>query len=218
LLFHGSLFVTTTQIFNLLAVVYEGSADSGQGLPSLSKWAAKQHATWETQKRVNDNQMKTLKAGLNMMQIQAELKQKMANATTDAEKDAIAVEMEGKASEILLRILWTTIVVDITCKFRCARGRTKEWALTASFLCFNTATIHETTQMIFFDQSVEKEERKFRAAAVNSLGQIWMKCPAPESNPSEEERGARRLYEEAAFAAMVETVKRKDDAAYGTSQ
>jgi hypothetical protein len=39
-----------------------------------------------------------------------------------------------------------------------------------------------------------------------------MDCPAPETG--EEEKDAKKLYEEAAFAAMLETAKRKEEAAY----
>ena len=39
-----------------------------------------------------------------------------------------------------------------------------------------------------------------------------MDCPAP-ANESEEEKDAKKIYEEAAFAAMVETAKRRDEAA-----
>ena len=174
-----------------MAVMYDGSADSGQGLPSLEKWAAKQQASLEKTQAANKNKMETIKAGFSMMQVQQELQQKMANAKTEEEKRAIAKELQDKASEVLLRILWTTTVVDIT------------------------SAIQETTNMVFFDQSVDKETRKYRAAAVKSLGQIWMDCPVPAKDGSEEKDGAR-LYEEAAFAAMLETVKRRDEAAYGT--
>ena len=85
----------------------------------------------------------------------------------------------------MLRILWTTTVVDIT------------------------ATLHETCKMVFFDQSVDSDTRKQRAAAVKQLGQVWMSIPEPED---QQKKDATKLYEEAAFAAMLETMSRKDEA------
>lgn len=43
-----------------------------------------------------------------------------------------------------------------------------------------------------------------------------MDCPAPKTE-SGEEKNAKELYEEAAFAAMLETMKQKDEATYKAS-
>jgi hypothetical protein len=40
-----------------------------------------------------------------------------------------------------------------------------------------------------------------------------MEYPAPATQ-SDEEKNAKQMYEEAAFAAMLETIKRKDEAAH----
>jgi hypothetical protein len=40
-----------------------------------------------------------------------------------------------------------------------------------------------------------------------------MEHPAPAAQ-SDEEKNAKQMYEEAAFAAMLETIKRKDEAAH----
>jgi hypothetical protein len=42
---------------------------------------------------------------------------------------------------------------------------------------------------------------------------IWMEFPAPATQ-SDQEKNAKTMYEEAAFAAMLETIKRKDEAAH----
>jgi hypothetical protein len=165
--------------------MFEGSMDNGCGLPKLGQWAERQQACLEKKKAANHNQMDQLTAGLDMMKLQMEMQQKMKDAETDEEKQEIAMQMERNASGILLRIMWTTTVVDIT------------------------SAIHETTKMVFFDKSVDKETRKFRAAAVERLGEIWMECPAPKSEGPEKD--AAQLYEEAAFAAMVETINRRDE-------
>jgi hypothetical protein len=133
----------------------------------------------------NQNKMETLKAAMDMMKMQHDFKARMDASTTADERDAIAKEMEEASVSVQLRIMWATTVVDIT------------------------STIYEVAHMVFFDQSVDKETRKFCSEAVKKLGSIWMEVPEP-SGLSAEERDAKKLYEEAAFAAMIETAKRKD--------
>lgn len=174
-----------------MAVTYEGSMDSGQGLPTIAQWGAKNQAVMDKKNAASKNQIEALKAGFDMMKIQAELQKQMQEAKTDEEKEEIAKKLEASAMDVMLRILWTTTVVDIT------------------------ATLHETTQMVFFDVSVVKPSRKCRAAAVKQLGAIWMGVAKPETE-SEDAKDARQLYEEAAFLAMLETVKRKDEAAHNS--
>jgi hypothetical protein len=184
----GYQMVTTIgKIYAMLATVYQGSLDSGQGLPSLSKWAAKTRATMDQKNASSKNQIDAMRAGLDMMKIQAEIQQQMAKATSDEEKAELQRKLESASVNVMVRVLWTTAVVDIT------------------------STLQETTQMVFFDQSVDKEVRRQRAAAVKRLGEIWMETPEPENAG---EADAKRLYEEAAFAAMLETVKRRDEAAH----
>lgn len=188
---YGYQLVTTIgQIYNALAVMNEGTTESGHGLPSLSKWAAGQKAKSGQNREMVKKKFETLRAGIDMMKMQQELEQKLAEAKTDEEKAAVTKEMEEASVIILLRVLWTTTVVDIT------------------------STIHETCQMVFFDQSVADEVRVKRVNAVKKLGSIWMDTAAPAGG-SDEEVDAKKLYEEAAFAAMVETMKRKDESVHG---
>ena len=188
---YGHQLVTTIgKIYNALAIMNEGESASGHGLPSLGQWAAAQKAKSEKNRGSTQNKIETLKAGIDLMKLQQELQAKMAAAKTDEEKAAVQKEMEEASVGILLRVLWTTTVVDIS------------------------STIHETCQMVFFDQAVSEEVRLKRVAAVKALGQIWMDTESPASE-NEEEKDAKRLYEEAAFAAMLETIKRKDEAAHG---
>lgn len=176
-----------------MAVIYEGSLDSGHGLPSIAKWAAKTQASVEAKHTEQKGKMEQLRAGLDMMKIQAEVQEKLAKATTDEEKAALNDKLTNASIEIMLRVLWTTTVVDIT------------------------ATIQETTQMVFFDSSVTQEVHLRRVAAVKTLGSIWMNlAELTDTNIDTKAKDARQLYEEAAFAAMLETVKRQDEAAHGS--
>ena len=90
-----------------------------------------------------------------MMKVQAEIQEKLAKATTDEEKAALNDKLANASIDLMLRVLWTTMVVDIT------------------------ATLQETTQMVFFDTSVTDEVRLRRVAAVKVLGSNWMNLPEP---------------------------------------
>ncbi|KAL7556025.1 hypothetical protein ACA910_017353 [Epithemia clementina (nom. ined.)] len=176
------------QVYNLIATKHIGSLENGYGLPAMAEWADAHHARMQERKAKNKNQMDQLRAGMDMIKLSAEYQNKIQSAKTDEERETLKNEMQKAAVEITLRILWTTNVVDIS------------------------ATLHETCMMVFHDDVVDKETRKFRAEAVQKLGEVWMNMEAPEGT-SAEEKDAVRMYEEAAFAAMLETIKRKDEAA-----
>lgn len=159
-------------------------------MPSITKWAKAQSARMEKSKAKNKTSIAGLRAGIDMMKLQSEMQQKMAAATTDEERAQIEQELAEASSASLLKIMWTTTVVDIT------------------------STLHQVCQMIFFDQSVTKEIRKKRAIGVQNLGEVFQACSVPEE---QEEKDAKTLYEEAAFAAMLETIKRKDEAAHAAA-
>lgn len=120
------------------------------------------------------------------MKIQLKYQELIAKAATDEEKANLAKEMEAEVQNIMLRVIWATTVVDIT------------------------STIFETCQMVFFDVSVDKTAREKRAHAVKNLGQIFQATPEPAVTGAKKD--ARKMFEEAALAATVETMKRKDEA------
>lgn len=175
--------------YEVTALQFLGSTESGIGMPSIGKWAAGQKAKRKQKKVGNETQVKSLRATFSAMQLQQEYKEKIKEAKTPEEKAQLEKELEDAAQSSVLSLIWTATVVDIT------------------------ATIHETCQMIFFDQSVDKEARKKRAYAVKNLGLAFQACPAP----IKEKQDAKHLFEEAALAAMVETMKRKDEASFSAS-
>jgi curved DNA-binding protein CbpA len=182
---YGYQLVTTLgNLYNLLGVMYQGSMNNGQGIPNLAQWAERQKAQMDKKSKQNETKMKGMQAGVDMLKLQAELAQKMELAQTDEEKQTLANELESHSVGILLRILWTTTVVDLT------------------------STIDEMTHMVFYDQAVEGDKRMARAEAVKKLGSIWMQVEQPKV--TEGEKDAKQVYEDAAFAAMLETVKRRD--------
>lgn len=182
---------TIGKIYSLSAVQFVGSMDSGVGLPSVSKWASANKAAMKESSDANKYKMDTLRAGMEMMSVQQKFAKEMEAAKTEEEKKAVQAKMEEASGDTLLKILWTTTVVDIT------------------------AAIHEAAQMLLFDKSVDTETRLKRAHGLKALGQVFMDCPAPEKS-SDEEKSAAKQYEEAAFAAMVETIKRKEEAAFAS--
>lgn len=173
------------QSYNLMGAMYQGSINSGQGLPSVSAWAARQRAILDKKKSQNKNTMGGVRAGVDMLKMQQELMIKMQQAKAVDEREALEKEMNDAAVGIMLRVLWTTTVVDVT------------------------STLYEMTHMIFFDQDVPKDVRWRRSEAVKALGSIFMSVPEPEDS---QDQDLKQMYEDAAFAAMLETVKRRDAA------
>jgi len=176
-------------------VQFLGSADSGIGLPSISKWAKAHAADWKQTRDAGKNQRNTIYAGLTMLQMTMKYEQAKEKAETEEEKHAIDVEYQKELSASFLNILWTTTVIDIT------------------------STIHETCQMVLFDTSCENSEvRKDRAKALRVLGDTFTDVVEEHNDiVIGDEKNAQQLYEDAAFAAMLETVKRKDEASFNAS-
>lgn len=134
------------------------------------------------------------------MKLQRDYEEKLQTATSDQERAQLKAAMEEAGSATMLKMLWTTTVVDIT------------------------STLYETCQMVFYDTSVDKETRKSRARGVKQLGEIFQDCPEPtdakiqqQSSSSSAKKSPKTLYEEAAFAAMLETLKQKDESKYNAS-
>lgn len=148
------------------------------------------YAQLEKNKDVNKAKREGLVAGVKMMTVQQKAAQDIAAAKTEEEKKVAERAMEEEMTKGMLNMMWTTSVVDIT------------------------TTLHEVAQMVLYDQSVNKDVRKRRAYGLKNLGEIFMACPAPLEAGSE---NAKKLYEEAAFAAMLETVKRKEEEAQAAS-
>jgi len=172
--------------YDLAAVQFLGSKDSGVGIPSIKKWASGKVAGTRIASRKNKNKWDTRSAALNLGTVQNDYRQKIEAASSQEERQQLELEMANVSSKVMMRIIWTTTSVDIA------------------------STIHETCQMVFFDQSVSKEVRQMRVKAVKSLGRIFKECPEPE-RAEREAINAKKLFEEASMAATLETIKRKDE-------
>ena len=115
----------------------------------------------------------------------------LAQAATEEERKEKAAAMEQAQMFGMLNIMWTTTVVDIT------------------------TTLHQVVQMVLHDQSVDLSTRKRRAGGLQEMGAIFMALSAP--NESDQPEDAKKMYEEAAFAAMLETIKRKEEASHSAN-
>lgn len=97
--------------YEVAAVQFLGSTESGLGMPSIGKWAEGQQARAKGRKVAQKSQLKTMMATLDVMKLQMEYQEKIAKAGTDEEKAALEREMEEAAQEVMLKIVWTTTVV-----------------------------------------------------------------------------------------------------------
>eukprot|EP00529_Nitzschia_sp_RCC80_P001007 CAMPEP_0113495840 /NCGR_PEP_ID=MMETSP0014_2-20120614/29813_1 /TAXON_ID=2857 /ORGANISM="Nitzschia sp." /LENGTH=544 /DNA_ID=CAMNT_0000389743 /DNA_START=24 /DNA_END=1658 /DNA_ORIENTATION=+ /assembly_acc=CAM_ASM_000159 len=173
--------------YEVVAVQFLGSNDSGLGMPSIAKWAEGKKAGNKLAKAGSKNQWEALMATMDAMKVQQEYQKKLAEATSPEEKQKLEKEMADAITSVMLKIVWSTTSVDIV------------------------VTVHEAAQMVFFDQSVDSETRMMRAKAVKKLGEIFVSIPEPQVLDGAR-KGAKQLFEEAAMAATLETLKRKDEA------
>ena len=177
------------KVYSLASAQFLGALDSGIGMPGISKWA---EAAYASMKRGQDRfmaAMDTTSAAVEVASkgtIMAQKQKQQGLASKDKEK-----QFEEEMFPSVMKLMWATTVVDVT------------------------NTLHETCQMVFFDQSVDVNTRKARAEAVRVMGDIFAAAAAahPKLDTQCNEQ-AKRLYEDAAFGAMLETIARKEEASH----
>lgn len=179
------------RVYSLSAHQFLGNTDSGIGMPSISNWAKGRYAQMEKSGDTSKAKRDGLMAGMKMMTMQQKAAQDLAEAKTDEERRERQAAMEQAQVFGMLNVMWTTTVVDIT------------------------STLHEVAQMVLHDQSVDKDTRKRRAYGLKHLGEIFMACKTPTESDQPED--AKKLYEEAAMAALLETIKRKEEESHAAS-
>jgi len=97
--------------YEVAAVQFLGSMESGIGMPSIRKWAEAQQAKSKGKKTANTNQFQTMMATLDVMEIQSEFEEKISKAVTDEEKEELQREMEEATQDVMLKVIWATTVV-----------------------------------------------------------------------------------------------------------
>jgi len=123
-----------------------------EGSNEIGKRAARQNAKNEKKKVREQYQLDYVKAVCDMNKLHNDLQKKVSRAKTSQERKAINNEMHDEIAVSAFRFMWACVVLDV------------------SF------TTQETTMMVFFDRSVNRETRKLRAAAVKRMGEIWVDC------------------------------------------
>jgi len=181
------------KVYSLAAVQFLGSLDSGIGMPSISKWGKGQMAQLKKKTNSNKDNLNTLKAGMKVQEAQLKAQAAIEKCETDEERQKIVNQMEEEMGDLMLNVIWTTTVVDIA------------------------STLHETCQMVLFDTSVSKDERKQRGYALKKIGEIFCSIEHTPSDDDGDEKTAKDLYEEAALAAMLDTVAKKEQATYAAA-
>lgn len=182
-----------TELVHLIGKVYSlsahrilGSSRSGLGMPSIAQWAKGQQSKMQESAEASKAKRDGLMAGMKMMTLQQKHDAAIAQAKTEEERKEKEAAKEQEMMIGTLNVMWTTTVVDIV------------------------TTLHEVAEMVLHDQSVDKDARTRRAYGLKHMGEIFMECEGKSSIGGD----AKKLYEEAAFAAMLETIKRKEEAAY----
>ena len=159
-------------------------------MPSITKWAKGKASSIEKESKEKQSQIDTIRAGMNMMRLNAKAEEDIMNAISDDERKKIIEKYAKDQLALTLQILWTVSAIDIT------------------------STIHEACQMVFFDRSIAKKEiHKRIGMGVAKLGEVFLACPVPVGRDED----PFQLYEEATFAATLETIKRKEDAKFNAS-
>jgi len=182
------LVVLIGNVYSLAATQFLGSVDSGIGMPSITKWAKARKAIQKRKRAGTKSQIDTIQAAFSTMKKNRDAEDAMARAETEAERNAIAEEIAKGHLSMMLQVMWTMTTVDIT------------------------STLYEAIKMVLFDKSVEKDVLKKRAKGLLKLGETFAACPSVEK-----ENDPAEMYEEAAFAAMLETIKRKEDSSFKAS-
>lgn len=95
-------------------------------------------------------------------------------------EDATDDELFHRIGADVLEHLWTRTAVDVT------------------------STIHETSQMVLFDQDLNDDTRKLRGEGLEALGQIFQDA---QYEKSPEVAEAQNEYERIAFCAVLETIR-----------
>lgn len=204
---YGNELVNTIgKVYSLCAVQFLGSLENGCGaLPSMSAWAKRQYTNISKGLRDVASDVTHPTGDWNQLKVQHAVEQ-VSLEETELQQAQTKLQQEG-ILKTYLRYLWTRTVLDIT------------------------DTLHETTQMVLFDQAVSPEVRSQRAHGLQRLGHVLeqvsqkhMQSQQLESlgmvnskrNPMKQEdipnssASTRALYEEVAFAAMLETCVRKE--------
>lgn len=175
---------TIGKVYTISAIQWLGSRDSGVGMPSISAWAKRTYTNMKETTESGAFKVTHLAGDTDLMTVQAAISAAGYVDKSPEEQAALQKALALQVRKKFLRSMWTTTVVDIT------------------------NTLHETVQMVLFDQAVDVETRTRRGEGLKLMGEIFAHQPHPDG-PNVAMDG-QLAYEEVAFAAMLETAVRKE--------
>lgn len=174
---------STNKAYSLSAAQFLGSLDSGIGMPSITKWAKGKAAEINKGSMKNKSAVESLKTGIDMVEIHKKAERDINKARTVEERKAIAESLTRDQLAMTLQIMWTVTAVDVT------------------------STTHEACQMVLFNKAFDSVVRSKIGEGIATLGEVFLNCPEPKGRNED----PFELYEQATFAATLETIKRKED-------
>ena len=101
----------------------------------------------------NKATLDTFQSAMNTATRSKEAQERMDNAKTEKERQAIAEEISKDHVDLMLELMWTLTTVDVT------------------------STLHEAIQMLLFDKSIDKKTSKKRAKGLKRLGEVFTSIP-----------------------------------------
>ena len=153
-------------------------------MPGIAAWAKKQQSALAETAKAGAFKLSRLAGDPNDHAVRAAIHSSDFVNKSNEEQETLLKELDEQVRVNFLRSMWTTTVLDIA------------------------NTLHEVTQMVLFDQSVDADIRRKRGEGLKLLGDIFSSQPRPEG-PNFAMDG-QLSYEEVAFAAMLETCVRKE--------
>lgn len=175
--------------YSLSAVQFLGSFESGIGMPSISRWATRQHQALTFHGMTHAKKVENFAGDVKEISVEHEAKKGIAPSLTPGggeifENDSgVTAELFESIGKDVLEMLWTRTVVDVI------------------------NTIHEACQMVLFDADLNDETRKLRGEGLEVLGEIFQNADYGQSTETEESEAS---YEEIAFYAVLDTIRKQE--------
>jgi len=178
------------KVYSFTAIHFLGSAKSGIGMPSISRWAKKQNEAMKLKTNTVIEKSRLIGGNIENREMRLHVGTAVEKSVGDEELEEVAMDALKKSNlqTIAMDLLWQQTVVDIT------------------------STVKEAAQMVLNDQSVTPAVRKARAQGLEVCGGIFEKAertPDPCTTYDEKEKEL----EQVAFHAMLNTVWRQEVAA-----
>lgn len=169
--------------YSLCALQFLGSTESGVGAPTVQKWAQRQKVSWMLSSAATAHTMETFAGNVHKVKLKHEASAKMKLATSKTEQESLTAELYRHIGRDVLTMMWDRTSMDVM------------------------NTIHEASQMVLFDQDLNKETRKARGEGLEVLGTIFQKAKNEQSDESQEQQ---KQYEQLAFYAVLDTIRKQE--------